>query len=71
MKKKLTLILFCLMLQVTVAQNSNWLANDPIWQVNSSCAVGYPCIRQETLNYYFIGDTLLNGTLYKQVFKKG
>ncbi|MFN5831336.1 MAG: T9SS type A sorting domain-containing protein [Bacteroidota bacterium] len=71
MKKKLTLILFCLMLQVTVAQNSNWLANDPIWQVNSSCAVGYPCIRQETLNYYFIGDTLLNGMLYKQVFKKG
>jgi hypothetical protein len=70
MKKSLYLFIFLFSLQAG-AQINAYFSNNPIWQVNSMCQMGYPCIQNETKIYYLNGDTLIQGLSYKKVFQKG
>lgn len=53
------------------AQENIYFEHNPVWQVNSVCAVPYPCVQNETFNYFIAGDTVLNGLTYKIIFKSG
>ncbi len=53
------------------SQVNLYFLNNPIWKVNSVCAVPNPCIQNETYNYYINGDTIINTLTYKKIFKKG
>ena len=56
---------------LSFAQTNDYFNNNPYWQVNSICAVPYPCLQNETFNYYIDGDTVLNNLTYKKVMKQG
>lgn len=53
------------------SQINTYFQNNPVWQNTSSCGQFYPCVDQETYNYYVNGDTLFNGLTYKKIFRKG
>ena len=53
------------------AQGNEYFNNNSYWQVNSICAVPYPCLQNETFNYYIDGDTVMNNITYKKVMKQG
>ncbi len=53
------------------AQTNDYLLNNPIWQINSQCAIPLPCIENQTYNYYTNGDTTFNSLVYKKIFKSG
>lgn len=55
----------------SMAQVNDYLQHNPVWQVNSQCAIPYPCIQNQTYNYYVNGDTLLNSLVYKKIYKSG
>lgn len=65
----ITLILLC-SLHVN-SQTNTYFENNPMWQISSSCAVGYPCIQQERKIYTIDGDTTITGLTYKKLFLKG
>lgn len=52
-------------------QVNEYFNHNPVWQVHSQCGVPAPCIKDETYNYYLNGDTVINGLVYKQIFRKG
>lgn len=53
------------------SQVNSYFLNNPVWQTHSSCSAPYPCIQNETYNYYVNGDTIFNSIVYKKVYKKG
>lgn len=53
------------------AQGNEYFNINPYWQVHKVCAVPYPCIQDETYNYYIGGDTVINSLTYKKVMKQG
>lgn len=50
---------------------SNYLADSTVWSIRGVCAVPYPCVATEFYNYYLNGDTLINATSYRKVYRKG
>lgn len=50
---------------------SGFLDNNPSWQVNSACQVGFPCILNKNYRYYLNGDTILSSHQYKKLFIAG
>jgi hypothetical protein len=53
------------------SQVNSYFTNNPVWQINSACAVPYPFLQNEAYLYYANGDTIFNSLVYKKVFKKG
>jgi hypothetical protein len=66
----LTGFLSCVQLPA-FCQVNEYLNHNPVWLINSQCALPYPCIQNENYNYYTNGDTLFNGLTYKKIFRKG
>lgn len=52
------------------AQIPDYFANQPTWRVYSSCAVAFPCLLNEDMEYFLGPDTLIAGTLYHKIFKR-
>jgi hypothetical protein len=75
MKSYLILLFFFGFLVCTstksIAQENAYFENNPVWQVNSGCAIPYPCVQYETYNYFIGDDIELNGLIYKKIFKTG
>ncbi len=77
MKLKLLLTLLLILASLFVftnksqAQLNAYFKNNPVWQINSSCSIGGPCIKNDTYNYYTKGDTLIDSLNYVQIFRKG
>jgi hypothetical protein len=74
MKTKLMIAIFFVALQLNGnlhAQTNNYLLNNPIWQINSQCAIPLPCIENQTYNYYTNGDTTINALTYKKIYRSG
>jgi Secretion system C-terminal sorting domain len=65
------IILFLFPDKKSVSQVNTYFLNNPKWKITSSCAIPYPCIQNETYNYYTSGDTVFNSLVYKKVFQKG
>ena len=63
-------IFFLMCAQQINAQVNNYLIHQPVWKISSTCSVSYPCVQQETYNYYTNGDTLFNTFVYKKIVKK-
>ena len=46
--------------------------NNPVWRIESVCAENSPaCLSHNDYNYFFNGDTLIDGHLYYKLFKYG
>ncbi len=63
-----------LVVPVLVASAMNaqdYLANEPVWQVHSLCAVPLPCIASDHYNYYTVGDSVIDGTTWTKVERVG
>ncbi len=72
MKSKLLLLTLGLVLFKTGrAQTNHYFQNNPVWQINSQCASPFPCIEDQTYNYYINGDTTINSMVYKKIFVSG
>lgn len=75
MKQKLIITTFIVVLLVTYkvsfSQVNAYFLNNPVWQTSSSCSAPYPCIQNETYNYYTNGDTIFNSFVFKKIYKKG
>ena len=72
LKGRLPVLCMFLLFQVSVqAQVNSYFTNDPVWQLSSMCAVSYPCIQNETYNYYLNGDTVFGSLVYKKLYRKG
>ncbi len=67
----LILILIFFYFNTPANSQANYFADSTIWTMQSTCAVPYPCVATEVYNYYINGDSLLNGTMYKKISKKG
>lgn len=39
--------------------------------MSSSCAAPYPCVINENYNYTVNGDSVINGVIYKRIYRKG
>jgi len=50
---------------------SNYLANQPLWTVSSSCAAPFPCVENKFYNYYLNGDSIVGSYTYKKLFTRG
>jgi hypothetical protein len=50
---------------------SNYLANQPLWTVSSSCAAPFPCVENKFYNYYLNGDSIVGSFTYKKLFIRG
>jgi len=72
-KKRLSsLILFLAISCLEVkAQVNEYLIQNPVWQINSQCAIPLPCIQDETFNYYTNGDSTINSMVYKKIYRSG
>ncbi|MFY9309635.1 MAG: T9SS type A sorting domain-containing protein [Bacteroidia bacterium] len=66
----LLFIISVLVCNSSICQVNTYFENNPVWQDGTSCAVPYPCIKNETLIYKVQGDTLINAVLYKKILKK-
>lgn len=75
MKQKLMIVILTSVLlvssRVSNSQVNAYFINNPVWQTTSSCAAPYPCIQNETYNYYTNGDTIFNSVVFKKIYKKG
>lgn len=60
-----------LMIGTGLRSQNEYFQNNPVWQCTSSCMWNFPCVTNETYNYYINGDTLINSLTYKKIFKKG
>jgi len=69
-KLNILFLMFCTSI-ISSAQENSYFENNPVWQVSSSCSAPYPCVQNETYNYYIGGDTVLNGLTYKMILKTG
>jgi hypothetical protein len=69
--KLMFLLLGLVLFQTGKTQTNHYFQNNPVWQINSQCASPYPCIEDETYNYYINGDTAINSMIYKKVFVSG
>jgi Secretion system C-terminal sorting domain len=67
------LVLSCLLTMViskSTAQVNEYFKGNPQWGIFSERPNG-DCIYGDNYNYYINGDTLINGFVYKQIYKKG
>jgi hypothetical protein len=72
MKSKLLLLIIGLVYFNTGrAQTNHYFQNNPVWQINSQCAIPFPCIENQTYNYYINGDTIIDAQVYKKIFASG
>lgn len=67
--RHITLLLSSLVTSAAVAQD--YLANDPVWRVQSVCGVPAPCIANDDYNYYTAGDSLIQGVTWTKVLRQG
>jgi len=73
MKKSLLFSIIFLQ-TVTFAQIPDYFANNPVWRQNSQCnnmAPGNLCISNENYVYRVSGDSVINDTTYKVIWKSG
>ena len=72
---KNSLLLSIVFLQtVANAQIPDYFANNPVWRQNSQCnnmAPGNLCIADENYVYRVSGDSIINDTTYKVIWKSG
>lgn len=52
-------------------QAQDYLANNPIWRMSSSCAIPYPCIAHDDYNYRTSGDSLIDGSVWTKLIREG
>ncbi|MCI1753640.1 MAG: T9SS type A sorting domain-containing protein [Flavobacteriales bacterium] len=52
-------------------QAQEYLANDPVWQERSVCAVPSPCIATDSYSYRTAGDSLIAGITWTKVVREG
>lgn len=64
-----TLLLSALVASATAAQD--YLANDPVWRVQSVCAVPVPCIATDSYNYFTAGDSVIGNVTWTKVRREG
>ncbi len=69
--RNIALLLTLFFSDVIFAQGNEYFNVNPYWQVNKMCAVPYPCIQNETYNYFIGGDSSVNTLTYKKVMKQG
>lgn len=63
-------ITFCFLTNFQLKAQHRYLADNPIWIVNSSCNP-YPCSsKTSTIYYYLNGDTIIGSYSYHKVFRK-
>jgi len=73
MKKQLLLV-FVFLQVIAFAQIPDYFANNPVWRQNSQCnniSPGNLCIANENYVYRVIGDSIINDTTYKVIWKSG
>lgn len=69
--RNIALLLTLFFSDVIFAQGNEYFNVNPYWQVNKMCAVPYPCIQNETYNYFIGSDSSVNTLTYKKVMKQG
>lgn len=69
--KKLLLHLFAVFSFAGASAQNEYLQNNPQWTVLIQRSQFYPCIENDTTNYYINGDTIINALTYKKLFAKG
>lgn len=72
--KKSLLLSIVLLQTVAIAQIPDYFANNPVWRQNSQCnnmAPGNLCIANENYVYRVSGDSIINDTTYKVIWKSG
>ena len=69
MKSRIAFVLILLSGAVVSAQPNVYFEHQPVWQVSKVCAVPYPCIRNEFVNYLVGNDTVISGYVYKRIYE--
>lgn len=69
MKARIACVLILLSGFIVSAQPNVYFEHNPFWQVSKVCAVPYPCIRNEFVNYLVGSDTTISGMVYKKIFE--
>ena len=72
--KKFLLLSIVFLQTVAIAQIPDYFANNPVWRQNSQCsnmAPGNLCIANENYVYRVSGDSVINDTTYKVIWKSG
>jgi hypothetical protein len=69
MKSRIAFVLILLSGAMVSAQPNVYFEHQPVWQVSKVCAVPYPCIRNEFVNYLVGSDTVMNGQVYKKIYE--
>lgn len=65
------LLLISLLVSIKLsAQVADYFADQPTWRVSSACAVPYPCIQREDIEYFLGPDSLIGGRFYHIIFKR-
>lgn len=73
---KTKLLFYTLLISLLVSYKSSYsqvntyLQNNPVWQMTSTCTYGGFCIKNELMNYYVKGDTVIDTLEYALVYKK-
>jgi len=67
--RQIALLLSSLIGTAVAAQN--YLANDPVWRVNSTCGVPAPCIAYDYYNYSTASDSVIQGVTWTKVLRQG
>ncbi|MBK6410853.1 MAG: T9SS type A sorting domain-containing protein [Flavobacteriales bacterium] len=52
-------------------QAQDYLANDPVWRVQSICAVPVPCIAIDNYSYHTAGDSVIAGINWTKITRQG
>lgn len=68
LRLSLSLVLFLLGSSLL---NAQYLNSSPTWNLNRECVREHPCHQVESYGYYLNGDTIIDGTEYKKVYRSG
>jgi hypothetical protein len=68
--KKIILISVVALFSLSIGAQNEYFANNPTW-VCFHEADPYPCVLQDSLNYYLNGDSIINSMTYKILYTKG
>lgn len=52
-------------------QENIYFENHPVWKETISCAIPYPCVETNHMNYYTEGDTVISGINYIKLYEQG
>ncbi|MBC7864997.1 MAG: T9SS type A sorting domain-containing protein [Bacteroidia bacterium] len=71
MKKLLLLTTICFCIFFSRAQVPDYFANDPKWRIDALSGNLMTCLKHDNYMYYVMGDSIVNSTTYKKIYRRG